>query len=91
MLAFIIATGVPVVQILFNNLEDFLPSSLLDSERVPNASSVIYSAQIGERSRLVKQQSDALEENPISLKFTFSEVQYYCSCIRAYVHTYSMA
>lgn len=64
--------GVSVVNILFMNLEEFLPSSLLGSS-APNGSSVIYSTQLGDR-ETTKQQSRALELNPISLKFTFDEV-----------------
>ena len=61
------------MNILFMNLEEFLPSSLLGSSRSPNGSSVIYSTQVGDR-ETTKQQSPALELNPISLKFTFDEV-----------------
>ena len=66
----------PVVHILFKNLNEFLPSSLLGSEDLPDGSSVVYSTQIGDKNS-TKQQSDALEENPLSLKFTFDEVTEY--------------
>ena len=62
--------AVPVVHILFKNLEDFLPLSLLDSSENPNKTSVIYSLQISER----KDQSRVLLDKPISLEFTLSTV-----------------
>jgi hypothetical protein len=65
--------GVPVVHILFQNLEEFLPPSLFGSSDRPNGSSVVYSTQVGDRVT-TKQRSEALELNPISLKFTFNEV-----------------
>ena len=66
-------SALPVVHILFKNLEEFLPSSLLGSEDLPDGSSVIYSTQIGDR-EVTRLPSQALEENPVSLKFTFGEV-----------------
>ena len=63
--------AVPVVHILFNNLEDFLP--LLDSSGSPKKTSVIYSLQISER----KDHSRVLLEEPISLEFAFSSVSVY--------------
>ena len=63
---------IPVVHILFKNLEEFLPSSLMDSAKTPDGASVIYSIQIGQRSAV--QPSEVLKDNPISLNFTFNAV-----------------
>ena len=69
----IIHTAVPVVHILFKNLEDFLPPSLLGSDDVPGGASVVYSTQIGD-SASTNEQSQVLEDTPLSLKFTFNAV-----------------
>ncbi len=83
---FIVASpaAVPVVNILFNNLEDFLPPSLLKtSNEEQGGSSIIYSIQIGERPIL--KASQVLEETPISLNFTFSEVLHILDNYNSYV------
>lgn len=72
----LVLAGLPVVHILFKNLEDFLPASLVGSDVLPDGASVVYSTQIGDK-ELTKRRSQAIEENKISLKFTFEEVYLY--------------
>lgn len=69
-------SGLPVVHILFNNLERFLPSTLPGSEDVPRESSKVYSIQVGDMN-VTRQPSQALEQNPLSITFTFEEVSVY--------------
>ena len=70
-LSAVLLLAVPVVHILFNNLEDFLPPSSLNSLETPNGTSAIYSLQIGER----EVQSRVLLDTPIDLEFTFPNVR----------------
>ena len=62
---------VPVVHIIFNNLEDYLPSGTNENQE---RASAIFSTQIGDAIAPLQQQSQVLESDPLSLKFTFGEV-----------------
>lgn len=61
------------MHIIFNNLEDFLPAGLFGTNKAPDGASAIFSTQIGD-SESSQQRSQVLEDDPLSLKFTFDEV-----------------
>ena len=70
----VIHIAIPVVHIIFNNLEDFLPVGLFGTNKIPDGASAIFSTQIGD-STASQQQSQVLENDPLSLKFFFNEVE----------------
>lgn len=54
-------------------MEDFLPAELQETNKLPDGVSAIFSTQIGD-STSSQQQSQVLEDEPLSLEFTFNEV-----------------
>ena len=66
------AAGLPVVFILFQNLDAFLPASVSGLSDSTRGASVVISSQVGERGTPLR--SQLLEESPISLNFSFNSV-----------------
>ena len=66
--------GLPIVFILFQNLEAFLPTSVSDLGNNTRGASTVVSIQVGERR--TPQRSPLLEKYPISLNFTFDKVNF---------------
>ncbi len=72
----------PITFILLQNLEMFLPPSVSNLNNASGASMVI-SSQVGLRDSV--EQSEVLQENPISINFTFNAVSILYFCIAALV------
>lgn len=65
---------VPVVHIIFNNLENFLPPGLFGTDKIPDGASAIYSTQVGDPITS-QEQSQVLADDPLVMKFSFDEVK----------------
>ncbi|XP_064386909.1 uncharacterized protein LOC135335369 isoform X2 [Halichondria panicea] len=66
-------TAIPTVFILFQNLGSFLPTPTDGLSNTTQGASVVISSQVGERGN--GRPSQTLQQSPLSLNFTFNEVE----------------